>query len=304
MSPRRTHIAMIGIPIVSHVLPGLGIVRELVARGHRVTYANDPVMADRIEATGAELVSCTSVLPVADNNWPTEPVAAMDLFLDEAMQALPQLHAAYDHDPADLYLYDIGAYAARALAESQGRPLMQLSPSFVAWEGYEEEVAAHLRGLPGAPAHREFGRWLMRLRGDHPRRGRLLRSARAGPRADPRGHAAQRRQGRHRDGDLRRALLRRPRRHRPVDPARGRGEGPADLPRLGVHAPAGVLPPVPRGVREPARLARRAPDRPAHRPARARRHPAQRRSALLGPAAGDPGAGGRLRHPRGHGRLR
>lgn len=161
MSPRRSHIAMIGIPIVSHVLPGLGIVRELVARGHRVTYANDPVMADRIEATGAELVPCTSVLPVADNNWPTDPVAAMDLFLDEAMQALPQLHAAYDHDPADLYLYDIGAYAARALAESQGRPLMQLSPSFVAWEGYEEEVAAHLRGLPGAPAYRErFGRWL------------------------------------------------------------------------------------------------------------------------------------------------
>ncbi|WP_435877504.1 macrolide family glycosyltransferase [Streptomyces anulatus] len=152
---------MIGIPIVSHVLPGLGIVRELVARGHRVTYANDPVMADRIAATGAELVPCTTVLPVADNNWPTDPVAAMDLFLDEAMQALPQLHAAYDHDPADLYLYDIGAYAARALAESQGRPLMQLSPSFVAWEGYEEEVAAHLRGLPGAPAYRErFGRWL------------------------------------------------------------------------------------------------------------------------------------------------
>ncbi|MFJ5043915.1 macrolide family glycosyltransferase [Streptomyces sp. NPDC088719] len=152
---------MVGIPIVSHVLPGLGIVRELVARGHRVTYANDPFVADRIEATGAELVPCSSVLPVADNNWPTDPVAAMDLFLDEAMQALPQLHAAYDDDPADLYLYDIGAYAARALAESQGRPLMQLSPSFVAWEGYEEEVAAHLRGLPGAPAYRErFGHWL------------------------------------------------------------------------------------------------------------------------------------------------
>ncbi|MFH9296905.1 macrolide family glycosyltransferase [Streptomyces sp. NPDC017520] len=152
---------MIGVPIVSHVLPGLGIVRELVARGHRVTYANDPFVADRIEATGAELVPCTSVLPVVDNNWPTDPVAAMDLFLDEATQALPQLHAAYDHDPADLYLYDIGAYAARALAESQGRPLMQLSPSFVAWEGYEEEVAAHLRALPGAPAHRErFARWL------------------------------------------------------------------------------------------------------------------------------------------------
>lgn len=71
------------------------------------------------------------------------------------------MHAAYDDDPADLYLYDIGACAARALAESQGRPLMQLSPSFVAWEGDETEVAAHLRALPGADAHRErFGRRL------------------------------------------------------------------------------------------------------------------------------------------------
>ncbi|MFD5696057.1 macrolide family glycosyltransferase [Streptomyces rubiginosohelvolus] len=161
MSRRRSHIAIIGIPIVSHVLPSLGIVRELVARGHRVTYANDPVVADRIAATGAELVPCASTLPVADNDWPADPVAAMGLFLDDAVQALPRLHAAYDHDPADLYLYDIGAYAARALAESQGRPLMQLSPSFVAWEGYEEEVAAHLRDLPGATAYRErFARWL------------------------------------------------------------------------------------------------------------------------------------------------
>nr|PPQ55491.1 glycosyl transferase [Streptomyces sp. QL37] len=152
---------MVGVPVVSHVLPSLAIIRELVARGHRVTYANDPVVADRIESAGAELVPCTSVLPVADNNWPDAPIAAASLFLDDAVQALPQLRAAYDDDPADLYLYDIGAYAARALAEAQGRPLMQLSPSFVGWDGYEEEVAAHLRKLPGADAYRErFARWL------------------------------------------------------------------------------------------------------------------------------------------------
>ncbi|WP_206055099.1 hypothetical protein [Nocardia sp. CS682] len=68
----------------------------------------------------------------------------MNLFLDNAVQALPQLHAAYDPDPADLYLYDIGAYAGRALAEAQGRPVVQLSPKFVAWKGYEQEVAAPL----------------------------------------------------------------------------------------------------------------------------------------------------------------
>lgn len=45
----------------------------------------------------------------------------MNLFLDNALLALPQLHAAYDRDPADLSLYGIGAYAGRALAETQNR---------------------------------------------------------------------------------------------------------------------------------------------------------------------------------------
>ncbi|MHC5905432.1 macrolide family glycosyltransferase [Streptomyces sp. S6] len=161
MSRRRAHIAMIGVPAVSHVLPSLDVIRELVARGHRVTYANDPAVAHLIEPTGARLVPYTSVLPVADNDWPEDPIAAMSCFLDEGIQALPQLRAVYDDDPADLYLYDIGAYAARALAESQDRPLMQLSPTFVAWEGYEDEVAAHLFALPGADAYRaRFEAWL------------------------------------------------------------------------------------------------------------------------------------------------
>ncbi|WP_280368886.1 nucleotide disphospho-sugar-binding domain-containing protein [Nocardia wallacei] len=117
------HIAMIGIPAVSHVLPSLEVIRELVGRGHLVTYANDPAVGDLVESAGAEFVRCTSVLPVADNNWPDDPIAAMTLFLDNTVRALPQLRDAYDRDQADLYLYDIGAYAARALAETQGRPL-------------------------------------------------------------------------------------------------------------------------------------------------------------------------------------
>nr|WP_285556309.1 macrolide family glycosyltransferase [Streptomyces hygroscopicus] len=152
---------MVGIPIVSHVLPSLAVIRELVARGHRVTYANDPAVADLIAGTGAELVPCPSGLPFADNTWPEDPVATMDLFLSDAIRTLSRLHAAYVQDPADLYLYDIGAYAGRALAESQGRPLIQLSPTFVAWEGYDEEVAAHIRQLPGADAYRaRFAEWL------------------------------------------------------------------------------------------------------------------------------------------------
>ncbi|MGH4028208.1 macrolide family glycosyltransferase [Actinomycetota bacterium Odt1-20B] len=161
MSRRPAHIAMVGVPMVSHVLPSLEIIRELVARGHRVTYANDPATAGLIEPTGAELVPVDSTLPFRDNIWPEDPIEASGLFLDDAKAVLPRLHEVYDEDPADLYLYDIGAYVARALAEAQGRPFLQLSPTYVAWEGYQEEVGAQLARLPGAAElEARFGAWL------------------------------------------------------------------------------------------------------------------------------------------------
>lgn len=161
MSRRRAHIAMVGIPAVSHVLPSLEVIRELVARGHRVTYANDPAVAHLVEPTGAELVPYTSTLPVADNDWPEDPIGAMNVFLDDNIQALPQLRARYDGDVPDVYLYDIGAYTARVLAERQSRPYVQLSPTYVAWKGYEEEFASVIWALPGADAYRaKFTAWL------------------------------------------------------------------------------------------------------------------------------------------------
>ncbi|MDN5855663.1 MAG: glycosyl transferase, partial [Actinomycetia bacterium] len=106
-------------------------------------------------------VAYDSTLPGADNDWPEDPIAAMSLFLDNAIESLPQLHASYDDNPADLYLYDIGGFAARALAEVQGRPMVQLSPTFVAWEGFERDVTAQLLQLPGAAAYRaKFAQWL------------------------------------------------------------------------------------------------------------------------------------------------
>ncbi|MBA0049876.1 glycosyl transferase [Streptomyces sp. AJS327] len=158
---RRAHIAMIGVPAVSHVLPSLEVIRELVDRGHRVTYANDRAVEELVTGVGAEFVPYVSGLPVADNDWPADPIAAMDVFLDDNIRMLPQLRAVYETDPADLYLYDIGSYAARALAEAQRRPVVQLSPTFVAWSGYQEEVGAQLKNLPGATGHlAKFADWL------------------------------------------------------------------------------------------------------------------------------------------------
>ncbi|MEV5874734.1 macrolide family glycosyltransferase [Streptomyces sp. NPDC052101] len=161
--PRPAHIAMVGTPLVGHVLPSLEIIRELVARGHRVTYATADPLVELITSTGAELVGITSTLPVADRSWPQDPIASASLFLDEATAVLPQLRAAYDDDPADLYLYDVGAYAGRALAEAQGRGFVQLSAAHVAWEGAQEEIGAAFAQLPGGLAYRaRFAAWLTR----------------------------------------------------------------------------------------------------------------------------------------------
>ncbi|KIH96797.1 glycosyl transferase [Streptomonospora alba] len=160
MTP-RSHIAMVGVPAVSHVLPGLDIIRELVRRGHRVTYANDPVMSDLITGTGAEPVPFATTLPLDDEEWTDDPVKGMDIFLDDAISSLPVIRAAYEDDRPDVFLYDIGGYSARVLAIEWGLPAVQLSPSYVAWAGYEDTVMPWLRAQPGAEAHFvKFDAWL------------------------------------------------------------------------------------------------------------------------------------------------
>ncbi|MFJ9389224.1 macrolide family glycosyltransferase [Nocardioides sp. NPDC101246] len=155
------HIAMVASPAISHLLPSLELIKELVARGHRVTYATHESMSDAIKPTGAELVPVPTVLPVEDRLWPEDPVAGMGIFLDDAIGVLPHLESFYSAEPADLYLYDIGGYAARALAEKQQRPFVQLSPTFVAWDGYAEEVGTQVRQLPGYDGYLDrFGAWL------------------------------------------------------------------------------------------------------------------------------------------------
>ncbi|MGS2640656.1 macrolide family glycosyltransferase [Streptosporangium sp. LJ11] len=163
--PRRAHIAMVSIPAPGHVNPSIEVIRELVARGHRVTYANDPSFAEVITGAGAEFVPYTSTLPMGDTaEWPEDPIAQLDVFLDDAISMLPQLRAAYENDRPDLFLYDIGGYTARVLAENWDIPLMQLSPTYVGWEGYREDMAPmleELRRAPGGAEHyRRFEEWL------------------------------------------------------------------------------------------------------------------------------------------------
>ncbi|MFG3015358.1 macrolide-inactivating glycosyltransferase [Streptomyces cinerochromogenes] len=162
------HIAMFSIAAHGHVNPGIEVIRELVARGHRVTYAIPPALADKVAATGAEPVLYTSTLPGPDADpeaWGTTLLDNVEPFLDDAIQALPQLVEAYAGDTPDLVLHDIASYPARVLAHRWGVPAISLSPNLVAWEGYEEEVAEPMWREPrqterGRAYYARFEAWL------------------------------------------------------------------------------------------------------------------------------------------------
>ncbi|GHE79100.1 macrolide-inactivating glycosyltransferase [Streptomyces spiralis] len=164
----RAHIAMFSIAAHGHVNPSLEVIRELVARGHRVTYAIPPVFADKVAETGAEVKLWNSTLPTPDDDpsaWGTTLLDHVEPFLNDAIQALPQLIEAYAGDEPDLVLHDITSYPARVLAHRWGVPAVSLSPNLVAWEGYEEEVAEPMWAEPrrterGRAYYARFEAWL------------------------------------------------------------------------------------------------------------------------------------------------
>ncbi|WP_371933812.1 macrolide family glycosyltransferase [Streptomyces castrisilvae] len=164
MTPRRAHIAMIGTPFLGHVIPSSEVLAELVARGHRVTAANEEAVAGRLSATGAEFVPVVRRFPDDGGAWVRDPVSTLNVLLDCNMQTLPQLRDVYDEDPADLYLYDTGAYVGRALAEAQGRPSALVTPCVVALNlDNEVTTEAETAELPGAEAYEaRFTEWLVR----------------------------------------------------------------------------------------------------------------------------------------------
>lgn len=162
------HIAMFSIAAHGHVNPSIEVIRELVARGHRVTYAIPPAFADKVAETGARPVLYTSTLPGPDDDpaaWGTTLLDNVEPFLADAIQALPQLIKAYEGDTPDLVLHDITSYPARVLAHRWGVPAVSLSPNLVAWDGYEEEVAEPMWAEPrqterGRAYYARFEGWL------------------------------------------------------------------------------------------------------------------------------------------------
>ncbi|TCP55005.1 MGT family glycosyltransferase [Tamaricihabitans halophyticus] len=116
-----------------HVNPTLGIVAELVRRGHQVTYWAPSMFAERITETGAKFEPVDSLWERLPGGPPQmhgkELVRAMGLLLDETKAMVPRLAGA----PApDLVLHDGPlAWWGRILAHRWGVPAVETWPNFV-----------------------------------------------------------------------------------------------------------------------------------------------------------------------------
>ena len=134
------HIAICNIPALGHVNPTLPLAAELVARGHRVSYATAARRAPEIEATGATLVPYRTTRPAESDPSMVLPdretylAHTMVNFIEEAEHTLPQLDAAFAADPPDVVLYDRLSFAGRIYAIRHGLPSVRMWPMLISGE--------------------------------------------------------------------------------------------------------------------------------------------------------------------------
>lgn len=144
------HLVMAGVTAPSHVYPSLALIAELVSRGHRVSYVVGERLAEVVAATGAKVVAHSSLFPDHDGQWPDDAGEALQVFLDESIAVLGPLLDRIERP--DAVLYDTGGLAGRVAAVRWGVPAVQLSPTYVAWEGYELDTAEQTAALKASPS--------------------------------------------------------------------------------------------------------------------------------------------------------
>ncbi|RJQ74356.1 hypothetical protein D5S17_23090 [Pseudonocardiaceae bacterium YIM PH 21723] len=150
------HIAFFTMPAHGHVNPVLGIVGELVARGHRVSYGTTSTFADRVTQAGATAVRYDSLLPDdsdPDSRWPEDLDSVGKLLVAESRQAYPQMAAAFADDLPDIAVGEDLFGGGMLMSAVRGIPRVPVWPYF----------AAHSDGPIPEGAFTPYDDWLIEL---------------------------------------------------------------------------------------------------------------------------------------------
>ena len=145
-------IAFFCIPAHGHTNPTLGVVRELIARGHEVWYYSYESMRGKIEPTGARVISCDAFDPQMslaagdsarvgkDLLFSMRLIVDMTLALDDAI--LADMKAL----KPDVIVGDSVAYWAKLIAGKLGIPFVSSTTTFA----FNKESAKVIRQSGGA----------------------------------------------------------------------------------------------------------------------------------------------------------
>jgi MGT family glycosyltransferase len=128
---KKAHVSFFSFPHHPHVNPTIPIVRTLVRRGYRVTYATSERFARRLSEVGAEVIVGPDFNISKLSESPSDPTKPDQFpFCQIALRMLAQCQRFYENNRPDLVIYDWVAFAGRILAHRWGVPAVQTSPQF------------------------------------------------------------------------------------------------------------------------------------------------------------------------------
>ncbi|HEU0029939.1 MAG TPA: nucleotide disphospho-sugar-binding domain-containing protein [Kofleriaceae bacterium] len=150
------------VPLTGHVEPMRVVVRELVARGHEVTWYSGRAYAATIEATGARFVAASREL--ADISPRLRGIVRVQaqlqtLFIAPAVDQARELAAIVDREAPDGIVADAAHLGAAFVAEQRGLPWVGLGISALMTPSIDTAPFGSAR----RPARDGEPRWIYRL---------------------------------------------------------------------------------------------------------------------------------------------
>ena len=147
------HIVFFCIPAHGHTNPTLGVVKELIAQGHQVTYFSYECMREKIEATGARYISCNQYdceqsLSEQDRTRIGKDVAfSMRVLVDTTLALDEPVCKELKEIKPDCIVVDSMALWGKAAAMKLGIPLVMSNTTFVFNKESAQIMKTSVKGL-------------------------------------------------------------------------------------------------------------------------------------------------------------
>lgn len=170
-----SHIAYFNNSGYGHVIPTIGVIAELVDRGHRVTYVTGDRLVDTVAATGARVLGYDSQLVHVDLSEMVNADATSrmpGIYLQETVDILAAAEPVLADDRPDLIAFDMTVYhAGRILARKWDVPAAQCFPCLASNQHFSflDAMLGTMadKGSWGHPALRAFFARLNGVLADH-----------------------------------------------------------------------------------------------------------------------------------------